>query len=423
MTTLGRLAGFLLLAASMTASAVTMDITASFVPSMANPENNTFTNTTEQSGYCARWPDSCINDEHSLATGLVLTPNTGLTAEDQPRDSLFFKWPSTFQRVEMTNLQTGDKQIVKFRIDSFSGKYIANSDAEFYSWGPGTGRSAFSVAPQGGCSALSPGWLIGNTQMAWLWGIPEGNTGCYRISRIDRPVGETTFIKTVEDVSIGYTMVAPNPLKMSAGNYTGSVHYSVGAGGDIDFGDNYQPSDSVVDINFTLTVNHELKVSTTAEDQKVSLQPCAAGKICNEEEGKANWERWMASGTAPQLTGRSNFTISSSGMFTVYLNCEQTSGSGCALKSDNTGELVPIQTLLTLPVKFIDHDSGQTISRREIFTGFDASRNIFDTAVIANGVAGSFDFLVNKSDVKTMLKNAPDTYRGAVTVIFDPKLY
>lgn len=423
MTTLGRLAGLLMLAASMTAGAVTMDITASFSPSMDNPDKNTFTNTTEQSGFCARWPTSCTNDEHSLATGVVLTPTTGLTAQDQPRDSLFFKWPSTFRQVEMTNLETGDKQIVKFRIDSFSGKYIANSDAEFYSWGPGTGRSAFSVYPQGGCKSLALGWMIGANEMAWLWDVPEGNTGCYRVSQIDRPVGGTTFIKTVTDLSFGYTMVAPNPLKMSSGIYTGSVSYSVGVGGDIDFGDNYQPSDTVVDINFTLTVNHELKVTTTAADQKVSLQPCTPGKTCTEEEGKANWERSMVSGTAPQLTGRSNFTISSSGMFTVYLSCEQESGTGCALKSDNTGELIPVQTLLTLPAKIIDHNTGQTISRREIYTGLDGSRNIFDTDIIANGAIGSFDFLVKKSDVKTMLKNAPDTYRGAVTVIFDPKLY
>lgn len=56
------LAGMPLLAASAAGMAATMDITASFTPSMDKPENNTFTNMTPQSGYCADYPSECKNN-------------------------------------------------------------------------------------------------------------------------------------------------------------------------------------------------------------------------------------------------------------------------------------------------------------------------------------------------------------------------
>lgn len=83
----------LLLMGSLSATAVTMDITASFTPTMDNPENNAFINTTPQSGYCTGnppRPQECLdNGVFSIATHLELTSSKGLTTEDQPRDSLF----------------------------------------------------------------------------------------------------------------------------------------------------------------------------------------------------------------------------------------------------------------------------------------------------------------------------------------------
>lgn len=410
----------LLLTASMAVSAGTMEVTATFSPSMDNPENNTFTNTTAQSGFCAKWPKDC-DGMHSLATGIELTPLKGLTPSDQPRDSLFFKWPSSYRSVEITNNQTGEKKTVKFRIEAFSGNYTANNDSRIYEWGGG--NQAFSIFPKGGCTNQSAGYIVGATQVAWVWRIPAGNLGCYGITSVDRPVGDDAFINNVNEISFGYSMIAPNPLEMSAGSYSGSVEYSVGPGGDIDFGDNFQPSVSMMDINFTLAVNHELKLETTTEDHKVALYPCASANGCTEEEGKANWERWSITRITPQLTGKSNFSLSSSGNFTVYLICEHESGTGCAISSDKTGEVVPVKTFLTLPVNITDIQSGTTVVHKELFTGFDTSRNVFHTDTFASGAKGSIDFNVDKRDVGNMLKNAPDTYRGSVTVIFNPKLY
>ena len=420
--TRGLLAGMVLLAGSMTGMAATMDITASFSPSMDNPENNTFTNTTAQSGFCQTWPAQCGSGEKSLATGLTLTPSKGLTPQDGKRDTLFFKWPSSYRDVIVTNESTGNTQKVQLRISSFSGRYFANSSSEIYNWGKN--GAAFSLYPDGGCSSLAPGWILGGAQVAWLWSVPEGNTGCYKITSVDRPVGGANFINKVSELSFGYSLLSPNPLQMEAGIYTGTLTYSVGPGGDIDFGDNFQASDTELTINFTLSVNHELKLTTTADDQKVSLQPCASGRTCTEDEGAANWERWMVTRITPQLTGRSKFTLSSSGAFTVYLQCEQQSGSDCVLKSDTTSsQTVPVQTLLTLPDNIVDNSTGSTVSKRHLEVGMQLAKNVFVTREFGQNKAGSIDFLIDQREVDTMLKTRPDTYRGAVTVIFDPEIY
>lgn len=263
-------------------------------------------------------------------------------------------------------------------------------------------------------------------EVAWLWSVPEGNAGCYKISQRERPVGSEFYINKVAQLSIGYTLVVPNPLKMDSGIYTGTLPLSVGPGGDIDFGDNYQASDTELTINFTLSVNHELKLTTTANDQAASIQPCASGRICTADEGLANWERWMVTRITPQLTGRSNFSLSSSGSFTVYLECEheQKSGPDCALRSDNMpSQTVPVQTLLTLPDNIVDNVTGATVSKRPLAAGRDLTRNVFVTKTFGQDRAGSIDFLVVQKDVDTMLKTRPDTYRGAVTIIFDSQIY
>ncbi|QOV66418.1 hypothetical protein IP581_20495 [Kosakonia pseudosacchari] len=410
-----------LLLLSFFSSAVTMDISASFSPSLTNPENVVFTDTTPQSGFCATWPTYCGNGERSLATGLILTPQKGLTTTDTPQDSLYFKWPSSFQDVEVTNVENGTRAIVRFRVSSFSGRYDANSDYGVYDWGES--GWAFTLTALGGCNSLTAGWLIGKTAVAWLWGIPEGVGGCYRLSSVDRPVGSAKFVKQVNTLSFGYTMVAPSPLTLTSGEYVGKVTYTIGPGGDIDFGTNFQANDSVLEINFSLSVNHELKLTPAAGAQSVSLQPCATGRVCSEDEGEANWERWMVTRVTPQLTGRSTFSLSSSGAFAVYLNCAEQVGTDCALKSDNSGQLVPVKTLLSLPGNIIDSATGSSVTRKALSVGKETGNNVFNTQSYAQDAAGSIDFLVRQKDVDTMLATRPDIYRGAITVIFDPNLF
>lgn len=412
------LAGMVLLAVSAAGMAATVNITASFTPSMDRPENNAFTNITPQSGYCVLHPQECKNGEFSLDMGISLTPSKGLTVNDTARDSLYFRMPSTFRNIEVTNEGNTSAKVL-FRISNFSANYNALKHHGVYDW---KGVSFFSY-PAGGCGYVAPGWG-GNANFSWLWKYPQGNMGCYNITSVNRPEGADKYITGVNRLSYGYEIKTPNPLQMEAGVYTGALKLSVGPGGDIDFGDNFQASDTELTINFILSVNHELKLTTTAENQAVSLQPCAPGRICTADEGSASWERWMVTRITPQLTGRSNFKLSSSGSFTVYLECEQQSGPDCALRSDKMpSQTTPVRTLLTLPDNIVDSVTGSTISKRRLQAGRDLTKNVFVTKTFGQNRAGSIDFLVGQKDVDTMLTTRPDTYRGAVTVIFDPKIY
>ncbi|WIL44480.1 hypothetical protein QPJ96_21965 (plasmid) [Pantoea agglomerans] len=415
------LAGMVLLAASAAGMARTMEITASFSPSMDKPENNTFTNTTPQSGYCVLYPDQCKkNDTFSIKMGGITASlaTSGFTANSEPRMGMYFKMPGAWRDVAVTNQNTGTQETVGFKISAFSARYNTRTAWSLADYQEAWNGLSFVYAPPP-CRPSGVG-VYTSISYLFMWKWPTSDVACYKTARKDL-TGEPYLI---DDISIGYELKTPAPLKMEAGIYTGTLTLSVGPGGDIDFGDNFQASDTELTINFTLSVNHELKLTTTADDLAVSLQPCASGRVCTADEGKANWERWMVTLITPQLTGRSNFRLSSSGAFTVYLECEQQSGPDCALRSDKMpSQTVPVSAFLTLPDNIVDNVTGSTVSKRRLEAGLDVTKNVFVTKTFGQNRAGSIDFLVGQKDVDTMLTTRPDTYRGAVTVIFNPKIY
>lgn len=415
------LAGMALLAASAASMAATMDITASFTPSTDKPENNTFTNTTPQSGYCADYPSECKNNNtFSINMGGITASlaTSGFTANSESRMGMYFKMPGAWRDVEVLNQNTGTRETVSFRANAFSARYNTLTNWSIAEHQQAWNGSSFVYAPSP-CGYSGVGFLPSKAyKFMWKW--PVSNAACYKTAKKDL-TGEPYLINYT---SIGYELKTPEPLKMDAGIFTGTLTLSVGPGGDIDFGDNLQASDTELAINFILSVNHELKLTITAENQAVSLQPCTTGRACTEYDGQANWERWMVSRITPQLTGRSNFNLSSSGAFTVYLECEQQSGPDCALRSDKMpSQTVPVRTLLTLPDNIVDNITGSTVSKRRLEAGRNLTKNVFETKTFGQNRAGSIDFLVGQKDVDTMLTTRPDTYRGAITVIFDPKIY
>lgn len=411
------LAGMILLAGNTAGMAATLEIAASFTPSMGN----SFTNTTPQGAICDRWPALCPTGVFTISLPFRLDPNADaiLVADADVRDHVYFKGPVQ-KNVTVTNSETGEEQQVIFAVTKYSGAvWNFTNPGSINHWA----SSNYGIgSPQGGCTR-GGGAVASTNWYYFLWAITDSAnpTGCYkRKINSDMSLSGTS----IRDLSIGYTLITPNPLNMSSGLYTGSVTYSLGAGADIDFGNKWSPTDSELIVNFTLSVTHELKLTTTADDQAVSLQPCTSGQICSADEGLSNWERWMVTRIPPQLTGRSNFSLSSSVEFTVYLECEQQSGTDCALRSDKeSSQMVPVQTLLTLPDNIVDKFTGSTVSKRRLEAGRDLTKNIFSTKTYGDGRAGSIDFFVSPKNTGTMLTTRPDTYRGAVTVIFEPQIY
>ncbi|MEQ5621983.1 hypothetical protein AB7402_19670 [Providencia rettgeri] len=407
--------GIVMLALSAVVHCATINLTAEFTPNINNNNSDgVFINTTPISGYCKYYPHYCNADAVSVHFPLSTTISYPIVANNEPRDGVYFNFPKTPKVLTVRNQNTGEKFDVIFRVTNFSS--TAKKNPNSLDWDEG-GKD-LSAPRGGGCSFYATS-LSNNLFNRFIWETSNNTLPCLKISRVDR-----TEPSIFEDMSIGYSLRAKDSLlKVGSGTYVGKLSFTVGPGGDFDFGDNYQANESVVDINLYLSVNHDLIVTTTPESRDLSLQPCSADKVCTEEQGKQNWERWMITKITPQLTARSDFLLSSTGAFTAYLQCEYIQGEHCAIKSVNNGQLVPVKAYLSLPNNIINQQTNSTVLRTPMAINKDVLNNTFLTRDIGNNRKGNIDFLVTQQDVDTMLMTRPDTYRGTVTVIFDPNIY
>ncbi|WP_380210179.1 hypothetical protein [Kosakonia sp. YIM B13611] len=381
---------------------------------------NTFVNTTPQSGLCINHAYLCT-DGKTFSISLNLTASlmkAWILTNAAPRDGFYLKIPAVGRDVRVIN-DEGQITTVHFRTVGLAATYNTHFD---WNWTPGNHDDSwvdgsFATAPSP-CTSSGLGLSLPRSfEFMWKW--PVSDAACYKIAT--RDLENEPYL--LNDLSIIYEITNSSPQLLVSGDYTGTLHLSVAPGGDIDFGDAYVASDSSIDIDFRLTVKNEFKITTTADDRQVALQPCKSGQVCTPDQGEANWERWMVSRVTPQLTGRSNFGITSTGSFTVYLACADGQvGQDCALKSDNTGQLVPFRASLNLPTNIVDNATGATVVQRHLNVGKDPSQNIFTTKSYGQDQKGSIDFLVPQRDVEAMLSTRPDTYRGGVTVMFDQSI-
>ncbi|MDN2487261.1 hypothetical protein MML63_16645 [Kosakonia sacchari] len=377
---------------------------------------NIFINTTPQSGFCTEYPQYCTdNDAVSVALTLYAPlMQDKLMANSPPRESMFYKMPGNWRTVKLFNT-AGQSTELAFRVAGFAASYLTHSEWSVPDHVNNWQGGSFEYAPSP-CitSGVAPAWSQWGFKFMWKW--PVSDVPCYKLPTID--LKDDPY--NIRYLSFIYELTNASPLQLASGDYTGTLHFTVGPGGDVDFGDLFIPTDPNIDINFRLTIKHDFSITTTADDHQVALQPCKPNKICTPQEGEANWERWMISHITPPLTGRSNFGITSTGNFTVYLACANGQiGQDCALQSDNTGQLVPFGAFINLPVNIVDSTTGATVVKQHLNAGKDPTQNIFTTQSSGSNQKGSIDFLVAQHDVETMLTTRPDTWRGGVTVIFD----
>lgn len=106
--------------------AAVVKITASFSPSISNPSNNKFINTTPQSGYCVFYPSDCVDiNNFNIDMGGVIASliSSGLKANSEPRMGIYFKMPGAWRDVIVRNSETGETSKVRFRVNAFSSRY------------------------------------------------------------------------------------------------------------------------------------------------------------------------------------------------------------------------------------------------------------------------------------------------------------
>jgi hypothetical protein len=401
-----RLLGAILMLAAPVASAAVQEITATFRPDPGNPMLNKFTNTTPQSGVCP-WhiPARCEalgifsirTDDLTFKASGPLRINTVDPGNADPRQGVMFKVPSEWRRLEVVS-DRGERQAVEMRIAGIGNRADVTAPAHaFNSWGPRKWSS-----PPAPCQYV---YATGNSKMAlWFWIVPQGTDVCSISHLMEIPTLDYLLTE------YAYELRTPNPLGMSTGQYRGSITYSVGPNKDFDFGDLMIPNDNQLTFNFTLDVEHTLKVEVPPGGNRVELLP------------QGGWQAWLQRNHRPERLFRDQtFNLSASSRFGMRLECQYTDGGeNCSIYEPSGGHAVPLNIAVTLPAGMTD-GSGQPVNRRRLLRD-GSGTEMFLPGYYIDRKAGTLHFEVGSKDVEEMLTGVNKTYRGNVTVVWDSEV-
>lgn len=350
-----------------------------------------FTNTTPQAAFCGRWPHYCVGVE---TVGLPITYTKETFQTPSPRDAFYIQLPPR-RSVTVTNQQTGESYDLTFEIFAVS-QHLDTPDGHLV--------PVYTQTVRGGCRyryTLGPG---GKWWAAYLWNVstPANPGFCYS----SYGTSETVVTSTVRDFGVAYRLVTPSPLKMKQGTYVGQSRFSVGPGGDFDFGNGVSAlsSDSLT-IHFDLDVVHAFVIDFPPGSDRVLLEP------------PGGWGQWLNNQRVPERLYRDlPMRIWSSGPFTVHARCQYPEGRGCGIRNLTNGHQVPVDVALSLPS--VIHHNGQSVSRLPLPVG-EAQALEFEATHPAINRGASLHFQVDKAAVREMTQYPGSRYEGDVTVVFD----
>ncbi|OPG70250.1 hypothetical protein B1219_20720 [Pseudomonas ogarae] len=393
------------------ANALTQDISALFRPDSSKPNENTFLNTTPVSGYCATYPSECrATKMFSIRLPFVFNSAGPIQANHgDARQGAMFKLPTTWRTTQVTHSVTGETEVVEVRWSGIGSTYRLSGDVIDL---VGGGVSLL-IAHQRLWNGLS--WvyapspcrysgigLYTNTDYTFFWKTPVEGV-CAKGANYLIPGFSYRYL------DFAYELRTPNPLKMSSGQYTGSLTYSVGPGQDIDMGDVMLPNDSALTLNFNLEVQHTLQVEVPPGGNRVELVP---------QEG---WQSWLNSGRKPtRLFRDQRFHISASSRFKMALECQIISGNTCAISEAATGHAVPVDVSVSLPDGLTDA-AGQPVNRRRLLRD-GSGTELFQPGFYVDRRPGTLHFEVARTSVEEMLDSGAKAYTGNVTVIWDSEV-
>lgn len=389
--------------------AVVQEITAKFVPDPANPLVNRFVNTTPQTGVCPNYiATRCAQlGIFSLRVpGLQFRSIQPIPAGHiDPRQGAIFSVPSSWRPLDVVHSRTGERKTVEIRVAGIGGTWYLARPPGVSAWTPPEGgywRNPWT-RPPAPCTGLDIN-LAGVAHAFFFWLFPEGAGACGRVPTMDIPWFHHRSVEYV------YELRTPNPLGMSSGEYRGSLTYTTGPGGDFDFGDVMLPNDSVITLNFTLDVQHSLKVEIPPGGNRIELLP------------QGGWQAWLNHGRKPtRLFRDQTFNVSASSRFKMQLECQYTVGNTCALRDAASGDVVPLSTRVSLPNGLTDA-SGLPVHRRLLQLD-GTGTELFQPGFYVERKPGTLHFEVAREHVEQMLREGVSkTYAGDVTVIWDSEV-
>ena len=388
--------------------ASTVAISAIFFPDASNPHVNQFKNTTPNTGLCFTFPNYCqARGLYSIGLGVqALTQTPILANHANIRDGAMIKVPADERTIQVTS-ERGRTADLKFKITAFSASNRTRDVRQIVgdsSISTTTANNRLWANKRWGDYAPAPcalGGSLGPTSIDadFFWLTPEASP-C-GIS----PAFEIDTLR-MRNSSISYQLIAPDPLRMDTGTYTGSMTYTVGPGGDFDYGNNLLATDNSVTINFTLEVQHTLKIELSPLADKVTLSP------------PGGWQQWLSQGVRPaRLEADRIFNISASTPFSMKLQCEYLASNQCAIQN-TAGFTVPVETRVTLP-QGLGYSSGESLNRVLLST---TPEVIYPSQYVEKRPA-MLHFAVTGSHVESIMNDHPGTkFRGNITVVWDSEI-
>ncbi|MHA3736447.1 hypothetical protein ACXR0M_12310 [Pseudomonas sp. Eth.TT006] len=392
------------------AQAEDVPITAVFKPDPAKPNFNQFKNTTPPSGYCALYPEQCTdNQTFSLQVPIQFDSVQAISANHtSPRQGALFKVPAQWRELSVRH-DTGTTEVVKVRIVGVGSRYVTDDVMQLVG-GAADYRVAHNLLWGSSWVNTPPPCLYsgvgyyGNNYYGFFWKTPV-EAACTKQAKFNVP-----WLR-YEHLDFAYELETPNPLTMLTGHYTGSLTYTVGPNGDFDFGDIMLPSSPILNMNFSLDVQHTLKVDIPPGGERIQLTPVGG------------WQSWLQNGRNPtRLLRDQRFNISASSRFKMYLECEfSTVIYDCMLDDRVSRRDVELRVGVSLPNGLTDLD-GQPVRHARLRTG--AARALhFQPGFYVDRGPGVLHFEVPQDQMAFMLEpGAGPFYRGRVTVIWDSEV-
>jgi hypothetical protein len=409
----GRLAAALLASVTvLSASAAVKDIEALFRPDSANPQSNEFVNQTPSEGFCFQLPEQCKPEGlFTLIAPIEFTASRPIQAfHTDPRQGGMAKVPSHWQRIVVTH-ESGATEALEVRIAAVGHESgLRTPVTDIVEGQAGDNLSlAWSILWTGGSwrEAPAPCTGVANATMGpygynSFWKVPVNAGVCAKQARFEIP--QFFFRYFV----YGYQLRTPSPLTMRSGRYHGTIEYTVGPGKDFDMGDLMIPDDNLLQLNFTLTVEHMLKVEIPPGGNKVELTP------------EGGWQAWLNQGRRPtRLFRDQTFNLWTSSQFKMQMQCEFTLGDTCGLK-ESGGVVVPLQVAVSLP-SGLTSAGGRPVVRQPLRVS-GVGTELFEPGIYIDRKPGVLHFGVDQADVERMLAGEATTYKGTVTVIWDSEV-
>jgi hypothetical protein len=396
---------------SLSSDAAVFEIKASFAPDSSAPHKNEFVNQTPSQGFCAQVPQACESEGiFSLIAPISFAANAPIRANHaDPRQGGMAKVPSFWRDVQVKN-EAGETENLKIRIAGIGHESLLPVPVKDITGASGVdgwnrlwreGGWVYAPLP---CQGV--GWYTwGQQGYNSFWKVPLGAGVCSKQALFDIP---QTF--KYQYFVFGYQLVAPNPLNMKSGSYTGSITFSVGPGRDFDMGDVMQPDDSALTLNFNLEVQHTLKVDIPPGGEKIQLVPAGG------------WQSWLQAGRRPvRLFRDQTFNISASSRFKVFLDCRfDTIFVGCVVRAPDGSHIIEVHVSISLPNGLTNLD-GQPVRRQRLGLEGDAQQ-LFQPGFYVDRAPGTLHFEIVQADVARMLRTGVTNFSGVVTVIWDSEV-